>query len=628
MFLKRIRSKGQGGPVVSALLALLIGLHASPLRTEAADLEVRASVDRTRVAAGDAIALTVTVSSEGLSSVPTPELPTPDGLDMLGSSSSTSTSIRIVNGAVSQTLTTSFVYTLRAGREGAFVIGPARVQHQGRTYQSSPIRVEVSKATGRRRAQPAPSPGQSLSTQELRQIEENLYVAAVPDKKSVYVGEQVTVSYKLYTRYDLRDIAFGKVPTYTGFWAETLYDAKRVDMKRETVDGRAFNTLLLKVVALFPTSSGRQGLEQLEMICSVPVRSRRRSVFGFDDFFSSDPFGTAKQVTVRSEDLEIEVLPLPPGSPPGFDGAVGRFGLSASATPVVVAAGDPVAVKVVVAGSGNLGSVPEPIRPAGTGLRFYDPKVSLEKQKQGNRFAGRKTYEYVAIPEDSEIREIPPFRLPYFDPGKRQYIALETEPIPLEVTPPVRAPQPLPSAAILNREEIRVLGEDIRFIKPDRTTLEGQSGMLYADWRFLAVQLVPVLGFFCVLGYRRHRERLIDDVAYARRRRSRGEASRRLGQARRLMKGGDDKAFHAEIHRALAQFLADRLNLPAATMAADPAAQALGARGVGQEIVSEVREIFQQCDFARFSPSRVPKGQMSRLYQSAERLIDALGRTV
>ena len=628
MFPKRIRPKGHEGPVVLALLALLIGLQLGPRWAEAADLDVQASVDRTRVAVGDVITLTVSVSSEGLTSVPTPEWSAPDGFDMLGSSSSTSTSIQIVNGDVSQTLTTSFVYTLRAGREGSFVIGPARVQYQGRTHESSPIRVEVSRATGRRRAQPSPSPGQSLSTQELRQIEENLYVVAVPDKKSVYVGEQLTLSYKLYTRFDLRDIAFGAVPTYTGFWAETLYDAKRVDMKREVVDGRAFNTLLLKVVALFPTSSGRQGLEQLEMICSIPVRSRRRSLFDFDDFFSSDPFGTAKQVTVRSEDLTIEVLPLPPGAPPGFGGAVGQFDISASATPPTVVEGDPVAVKVVVSGSGNLNSVPEPLRPDGTDLRFYDPKVSLEKQSRGNRFAGRKTYEYVAIPENSKMGGIPPFRLPYFDPEAKRYIALQSEPIVLEVTPRIHTPQPLAGAAMLNREEIRVLGEDIRFIKPDRTELEDQGRMLVADWRFLTVQLIPLLGFFCVLGYRRHRERLAGDVAYARRRRSRGEASRRLAQARRLMSGGDDKAFHAEIHRALAQFLADRLNLPAAAMAAEPAARALGTRGVKQEIVSDVGEVFQQCDFARFSPSRVAKDEMARLYQKTEALIDALGRTV
>ncbi|MDP6779407.1 MAG: BatD family protein [Candidatus Latescibacteria bacterium] len=629
MFIKPIRPGGHWGPIALAVLALVVGLQvASPGRARAADLDVQASVDRTRVAVRDMVTLTVTVSSEGLGSPPTPELSAPDGFDILGSSSSTSTSIRIVNGDVSQTLTTSFVYTLRALREGSFVIGPARVRHQGTTHDSSPIRMEVTKASGRRRAQPAPAPGQTLSAQELRQIEENLYVAAVPDKKSVYVGEQLTVSYKLYTRYDLRDIAFGSVPTYTGFWAETLYDAKRVDMKREVVDGRAFNTLLLKVVALFPTSSGRQALEQLEMICSIPVRSRRRSLFDFDDFFSTDPFGTSKKVTVRSEDLVVEVLPLPPGAPTGYSGAVGRFTLSASATPLAIAAGDPVAVKAVVTGRGNLNSVREPLRPDAVGLRFYDPKVGLEKQPSGNRFGGRKTFEYVVIPEDDGVAEIAPFRLPYFDPENGRYHVVQSEPIPLQVTPQARASQPLPVASMLNREEIRVLGEDIRFIKPDRTVLEDQGRMLYADWRFLALQLVPVLGFFSMLGYRRHRDRLIGDVAYARRRRSRGEARRRLSQARSLMKDGDDKAFHAEIHRALAQFLADRLNLPAAGMAADAAARTLGARGVAPETVSEVCEVFQRCDFARFSPSRAPEGDMARLYQDTERLIDALGRTV
>ncbi len=602
------------------ILALGIGLLAFCSALWAGDLTLQASADRTRVAVGERVSLTVSMSAEGMGTAPTPDLVAPDGFDVLGNTSSSSTSISIVNGAMTTTRTVSFVYTLQAKREGSFLIGPARVTHQGKQYESLTIRVEVVKGSGRRQTRPVPAPGQSFNTRDLGEIEENLFIKAKPDKRAAYVGEQVRLSYKLYTRYDLQNVRYGHLPTYTGFWVEAVYDAQRLDLKREVVDGRAFNAALLKVMALFPTSAGNQALEQLEVVCDISVRSRR-SAFDFDSFFD---FGKTKQVTVRSEEVALEVLPLPPGAPAGFNGAVGRFQISAEATPTTVAAGDPIALKVTVSGTGNLNSVSEPIRPSEGSYRFYDPKVSVKTEKRGNRFGGRKTFEYVVIPREAGGGGMRPFRLSYFDPDRKGYATVETAPIALVVTPGAKSPQPAPSP-MLSRGEIKVLGEDIRYIKPDRPFLEAQGGALYRDWWFLGLQAAPVLGFLGVFAYKRRRERLMGDVAYARRLRSRSEARRRLVEARRLMRSGENGAFHSEIYRAVAEFLADRLNVPAAGMTADSVAEALADQGVSPEVVSQVRTVFQQCDFARFAPAQILNGEMETLYKTAEGLIDELG---
>ena len=582
-------SKQQRGPIQQwtvGALAFLAALLLLAQATLADDLKLQASVDQTRVAVGEVVTLTVTLSAEGLSSPPTPVLPTPDGFEAEGTTSSSSTSISIANGRMTTTRTVSFVYTLRARREGSFVIGPARVDYEGKSYASSPIRVEVVKASGRRQTRPASSSGGGLSRADLREIEENLFLQARPDRRSVYVGQEVEVTYKLFMNYNLQNVRYGHLPTYTGFWAEARYDANRLDLKREVVDGREFRAALLRRVALFPTSAGKHDLEQLEIVCDIAVQSQRRNLFDFDNFFSA-PFRT-RQVTVRSEALELEVRPLPPGAPAG---------------------------------------VAERVRPSGSGFRFYDPKVSVETGDRGGRLGGEKTFEYVLIPEQAGEQAIPPFRLVYFDPDQARYAVVETAPMPLTVTPGAQ-PSRVEAAPLLSREEVRALGEDIRYIKPDMAVLEDQGTPIYRSRAFLWLQLLPSLGFLGAWLYRRHQDRLAGDVAYARRRRSRPEARRRLADARRLMTSGEGAAFHSEMHRALAQFLADRLNLPAAGMTGDSAAKALAERGAEKELTGQVIGVFQQCDFARFAPGQISGSEMENLYEAAEGLIDRLGREI
>lgn len=583
---------------------------------DAQDVTVQASVDRARVEVGDLIQFTVEVEAAQMGSVSAPQVPTPDGMQLTGSTSSTSMSVSIVNGAMTTKRTTAYVFSFRAQRTGTYVLGPAQLAHEGKTIRSDQVRVEVVKRSGRPQTRPAPSTGRSMGRSEIREIEQNLFLQAIPEKRVVYVGEQVGVTYKLFTRYDLRNVQYGHVPTFTGFWAETVFDAQRLNMQREVVDGRAFNTALLKRLALFPTTAGKHALEQLEVNCEIVAGRRSHSLFGFD------PFDT-QQVTVRSGEVEIEVKPLPAGAPKGFGGAVGQFEMRAEAIPGTVKAGDPVAVKVVVQGAGNLHAIAEPARPERSGFKFYDPKTNLETQKQG--ISEKKTFEYVAIPQKAGQVILPPFTLAYFDPGQGRYKTVQTKSIALHVTPGELAPQPVDG---LRGEEVRALGSDIRYIKPDRIHLADQSLLLYQRSGFWLLQLVPVLGVAGAYAYRRHRVRLEGDVAYARRRRSRSEAQRRLGKAKGLLAAGDSAGFYGEVHRSLAQFVADRTNLSAAGLTADHIGAVLVEHGVDELVITSVQDVFGQCDQARFAPGQISEEQMQALFAQTEDLIGALERCI
>lgn len=585
-----------------------------------AEVTIQASVDRRQVEVDDVVQVTISVVAERLTGLPAPEIPMPDGFQLAGSTSSTSTSISIVNGAMTTTRTTTYVFSYRARREGVFELGPARLTHGGKTFASQPVRVEVVASSGQPQTRVAP--GQAADPVEVQELEENLFLQAQPDKRVVYVGEQVGITYTLYTRYNLQNVHYGHVPTFTGFWAETLFDAQRLEMRREVVDGREFNAARLKHLALFPTTAGTHTLEQLAVICEIPAPSRSRGLFDFDPFSAFDAL-RSRQVTVRSGDVAVEVRPLPPGAPAGFQGAVGRFDIRAEAALVEVKAGDPVAVKVVVWGTGNMRSVAEPTRPDVPSFRFYDPKSEVETHKQNDRLSGQKTFEYVVIPQKAGLLTLPPFRLVYFDPDRKRYETAETAPVALRVAPG----EPVP-ASIVSRDEVRELGQDIRYIKPDREQLAHQGALLYARGGFWALHLIPLLGVVGAYFYRRHQERLLGDVAYARRRRARSEARKRLGEANRLRASGDAATFHAEIHRALAQFLADRLNCSAAGLTSEQAVVALAQRGIAEETARQVRSIFAQCDQARFAPVQATRTQMDHLYALAESLIDDLDRRI
>ncbi|MCE2433581.1 MAG: protein BatD [Candidatus Latescibacteria bacterium] len=585
---------------------------------DAQDVTVQASVDRARVEVGDLIQFTVEVAAAQMGSVSAPQVPTPDGMQLTGSTSSTSMSVSIVNGAMTTKRTTAYVFSFRAQRAGTYVLGPAQLAHEGKTIRSDQVRVEVVKRSGRPQTRPAPSTGRSMGRSEIREIEQNLFLQAIPEKRVVYVGEQVGVTYKLFTRYDLRNVQYGHVPTFTGFWAETVFDAQRLNMQREVVGGRAFNTALLKRLALFPTTAGKHTLEQLEVNCEIVAGRRSRGLFDFD------PFDT-QQVTVRSGDIEIEVKPLPAGAPKGFGGAVGQFEMRAEAIPDKVKAGDPVAVKVVVQGAGNLHAIDEPIRPERSGFKFYDPKTNLETRKQGTRISGQKTFEYVAIPQKAGQVILPPFTLAYFDPGQGRYKTVRTKSIALHVTPGELAPQPVDG---LRGEEVRALGSDIRYIKPDRIHLADQGLLLYQRSGFWLLQLVPILGVVGAYAYRRHRVRLEGDVAYARRRRSRSEAQRRLGKAKGLLEAGDSAGFYGEVHRSLSQFVADRTNRSAAGLTADHIGAVLVEHGVDEQVITSVQDVFGQCDQARFAPGQISEEQMQALFAQTEDLIGALERCI
>lgn len=597
---------------IAAMSALL--LLAFPLCAQ--EVEFAASVDRTRIGLSEPLQLTLRiVSDENLQHVPAPTLAL-DAFHVEGPS--VSSRIEMVNFSTS--FTRELTYRLYAKRQGKVRIGPARIAIAGKTYQTQPIDIEVLRTAQRGGRSGAGNAGGEFN------MDDHLYVQARSDRQRAYVGQQVTLDFDLFYRFQLHNVGFKEIPTFAGFWIKELFVAQQLQAHREVVNGVTFNVAPLRRVALFPTSAGQQVVEPMAVTCEIPAgRSQRRSLL--DDFFASDPFfGRTQSALLQSEPVKIEVLPLPEeGRPAEFTGAVGRFSLAADAQPTQVKAGDPVTLRVEVSGVGNMAAVQVPNIQISEGIKLYEPTVEEEEQIANGNYGGRRTFEYILIPEAGGVMEIPAVRFAYFDPSVERYITLQSAPIYIRSDGEVAESDG--EGYGLSRKDIEAVGSDIRHIKPDAGAL-GHGGGLYASGLFWALQVSLPLAFLGLVLFQRHRERLRGDVAYARRRRARGEASKRLQRADALLEGGDSAAFYGELQRAVLAFLADRLNIAAAGLTADACEGALRARGIDEQTVDALRTWLARCDYARFAQGVGGRADMDEARAEAESLITSLEKSI
>ena len=571
----------------------------------AATIQFEASVDRTRASQGESIRLTLRITSNEQLGEVTPAFALKN-FHVEGPATSTRMEMRNTNITFSRELT----YVLYAKQAGTFTIGPFQLEMDGERYETKPITVEIVRGT---------------SSTQAGEAERPIFVLARTDHEQAYVGQQVTVSYDLFYRIQPRNVSFNKLPTFVGFWTEDLFVAQQLASHQEMRGGVSYNVAPLRRVALFPTSAGTHPVGTLAVSCDIPQqRSRRGGVL--DDFFAGDPFfGRSRSVLLQNEELQIEVLPLPEqGRPEEFTGAVGHFQLSVEAQPTQVAVGDPVTLRVLVEGEGNMAAV-QPLQvDVAADVKLYDPKVEEEERITNGVYGGHRLFEYILIPEQGGTLNIPPLRFAYFDPHQARYEVLKSAPIAIHSE---GSAEEEGVSYGLSRRDIEAVGEDIRYIKPDVEVL-GAGSMLYNSYWFWTLQGALPLAFFALLVWQRHQRRLQGDVAYARQRRAKGEAGRRLVRADALLEAGSEAEFYGEVRAAVLEFVADRLNLAAAGLTIEVCAEVLAVRQVEDETIAGLRDLLTRCDFARFAPAGGSPTDRAAARRLAEEVISGLEKRI
>jgi hypothetical protein len=594
--------------MVSLAIALLL----------AQDVQVQATVSAPRVGIEDVLELTVSI--QGGEADRDPELPPLDEFRVAGRS--TSSQIQIVNGRMSSTY--AYIYQLLPQKEGSFTIGAVTVTSGGAAHQTRPIDVEVvSGSVVPRRQRGLGSPFDPLGGASPRRRapdiqSENVFVRAEVSKTSVYQGEQVVLTYWLYSPYVPMGIQVEDDPPLSGFWVEEVEPSPNRTGERRTVEGKPYIAFPVKTRVLFPTSPGTLTVPPLTLSTAFRVTTGDP----FDAFFarSSEP------ITVRSGPVSIAVSPLPAeGRGPDFKGAVGEYELKADLNRSQVAAGDPVTLTLAIAGKGNLRSVEAPEIPELKGFRRFDPKTAERSDARSSGMVGEKSWEYVLVPESGGVKEIGPWRFQYFDPKARKYVTASVGPLRLEVEGATATAASTGASATVAPREITVLRKDIRFLKPPPSTLGEKVHPFHRSPIFYGSLLLPVLWNLGLVLYLRRREKEKTHSHLFRSRKAHRMARARLKTAAKLLASGS-KGFYEEVAGALYRYVGDKSATSPSGLTLASIAAMLEAHGISETLGREFEDVLARCEEARFTPGERTRGEMESIRGRAEELIVAIER--
>ena len=582
---------------------------ALPRSSQAQEIALRATADKTKLTVNERFQLTFTV--DGSQDAPTPALPSLDGFAVL-SGPTPYRQRRQMNRQVSESI--SYVYLLKPKAKGKFTIGPAELRYKRKTYRSKPIEIEVID-------QPTTAGGMNL--------EKRLFAELVVDRPKPFVYEQVTLTFRIYIQRDLPleegSIRY-QIPEPKGFLREKLGGWSA---REEIRDGLIF-TVNEFHQALFPVASGKKTIPAAQMTCNLLYRTkrRRRERFGFFDDW--DPFGDRyRRVPLDrvTDPVELVVTSLPDaGKPESFTGAVGRFDLAVRVKPTKVRAGDPLTVTMTVSGEGHVEGIREPQLSSTEGFKVYEPEVISQTTPQGAKIVGRKAFSKVIEAQADDIQEVPAVAFTYFDPTLGAYQTVRRGPFAIQVLPrkeekPIRI---VPVVTEDGKEEVRIVGRDLLPIMTNVTKLSARRDFLYRQTWVLGSVCVPPFVILISLLLQRHRDRLQTDRGFARRRRAMKTAARGLGEAKRLMHSERQTDFYAALTKALQDYLGDKFDMPGASVSSRSIAERLGERSVAEDDVRALVDCMETCDMGRFSSASHTDREIRDTFHTARRLIRRL----
>lgn len=578
------------------ILVLLMPLHAIAQT-------FTATVDEKTVGDNQQFQISFTISGQNLKGVK--NLKPPSFSDFMTlSGPSQSTNIQFINGV--QSASYSYSYILRAKRIGVFTIGKASIEFNGKLYETEPIKITVVKGSS--------LPKQKKKDGEIsnEEIAKNLFIRAIVNKRKVFLGEQVTVVYKLYTRLNIAaQMSINKLPQYQGFWTEELEGSNNITFSTEMIDGKQFRVGTLKKAALFPTQTGKLEITPFELTVPIQLRRNRNRNNFFDDFFN-DPFGASQTVeyNATSNKVTINVLPLPAaGKPESFNGAVGDFTLKASIDKTTAKTNESMTLKVSISGKGNLELLKLPKLDIPAGFEKYEPKTS-ENINRKNIISGKKTAEYLMIPRVVGKREIPAIEFSYFNPEKKKYITLRSKLFALNIT----QGEKLIETEFASKEDILKLGNDIRFIKTsDYDIYKKEESILFTTF-FWTGGIVPVLLVLVLVGWKRKNDKLAGNLALLHYQKARKVAKSRLKKAKKLMQENNYNEFFTEISLALFGYLEDKFHIPKAEFTIEKAADELRKAGVDDTLIETVKKTAKDCEFVRFAPGAEKDSAIQSMY--------------
>ena len=556
-----------------------------------------------QVAVGEQFRLTYTVNTDDVSGFRAGNIP--DAFDVLmGPSTSTQSSFQMVNGHTSSSTSVTYTYIL-------FTIPAAHASVHGKTVHSNELHIKVSGTAqqGRSNGGGQPSQGGGQMRAAGSHISGNdLFIKVSANKSRVHEQEPILLTYKVYTLVDLTSLS-GKMPDLKSFYTREVPLPQEKSFKIESLNGRPYRTVTWQQYVMFPQTTGK--LEIPSITYDGMVVLQNRNVDPFEAFFNGGSGYVEVKKEIKAPGLTITVDPLP-ARPTNFSGGVGTFNLSAQLDKTEVKANNPVNLRIVVSGSGNLKLIKQPVVNLPKDFDQYDAKIEDKTKLTTNGIEGSMVYDMLIVPRHQGKYDIPPVEFTYFDIQSNSYKTLRSQPFTLNVAKGDGSS----SVSSYSSEELKQLNQDIRYIKTDNTRLRAVDEFFFGStfyWISLAVLLAVFISLFIIF---RHRAIENANISKMRGKRANKVAVRRLRVADKLLKAGKQSEFYDEVLRALWGYVGDKLNMPVAQLSRENISQQFSERGVDEATLSQFLGALDECEYARYAPGD-PRGNMNKVYDAA-----------
>lgn len=575
------------------------------------------------VVSGDQFRLEFTINTQQVKDFRAPSI---SGFDVLmGPSRSQQSSTQIINGKVSSSRSITFTYILMAGKEGTYTIPAASIEAEGEKVFSNSIQIKVlpaDQSTGNSGNNRQGGTSSSRSQQAGSQItKDDLFITATASKTTVHEQEAILLTYKVYTLVNLRQL-YGKMPDLKGFHTQEVQLPQQKTFTLEHYKGRNYNTTVWSQYILFPQQTGK--LEIPSITFDGVIAQQTISEDPFDAFFNGGGYVEVKK-KIATPKLTINVEPLP-AKPANFSGAVGDFKISSSINANEVKTNDAVTIKLTLSGVGNMKLINTPEVKFPQDFEVYDPKVTDNYDLTNNGLSGTKTFEYLAIPRHAGNFTIPPVEFTYFDLKSNSYKTLKTQAYDLKVEKGQGNAEQVISD-FTNKESVKVLGKDIRFIKLGDTTVYPKGKFFFGTMGYYLWYIIPLLLFIVFVIVYRNRAKENANVAKMKTKKANKVATKRMKLAGKLLAENKKNEFYDEVLKALWGYISDKLNIPVSQLSKDNIEAELTKYGVNEELIKEFIAALNECEFARYAPGNENEA-MDKVYSASVDIISKMENNI
>ena len=585
-------------------LLLLIQLTLTAVMLQAQTLTAHAP---SHVQTGENFRLTYTVNTQNVGDFHVGSIP--EGLEIVtGPYTSSQSSFQMVNGHTSSSSSITYTFIICAMKAGAYTISPAHVNAGGKQVASHPVKITVS-GSAPSNNNGAPKMHEDRDDRQPRQAgsaisESDLFIRVSANKQHIHEQEPVVLTYKVYTLVDLTELS-GKMPDLTGFHTQEVKLPQQKTFHNEVVNGRNYRCVTWSQYVMFPQMTGK--LEIPSITFNGTVVQQNRNVDPFEAFFNGGSGYVEVKRSIKAPGITIQVDPLPQ-KPAGFSGGVGHFNISAQLDKPTVKANDPVTLRVVVSGVGNLKLIKEPQVSFPKDFDKYDAKVTDKTKLTPNGVEGNMIYDFLVVPRNQGKYTIPAIEFTYYDTSANAYKTVKTQSFTLTVE---RGDGTTAAADYAQAKD-----QDIHPIKTGKPKSKDVDGMFWGSSSYWTILALLIAVFVTLLIIFRKRAIENADIVKMRSKKANKVATKRLRLANKLMKQNRYGEFYDEVLRALWGYVGDKLNIPVSELSRDNISERLSQRHVDEKTINSFVGAIDECEYARYAPGDAA-GNMNKTFTTA-----------